>query len=169
MGRPTILPISAGASDGALLRKRLGHPLPGPFAVSEGASHGYRGYLTTDVLNILPDKFERPDDFELADYWERSVTAYQESMPSFEAVVRVGPEGLDRLGQALGGPAARAVTAAAGEPDEAGWLTLRLRLEDLWHAEPQILMLGTEAEVLEPEELRDRIAAASRRMAARYG
>jgi hypothetical protein len=36
--RPTILPISAGASDGALLRKRLGHPHPGPFAASEGAS-----------------------------------------------------------------------------------------------------------------------------------
>jgi len=29
-------------------------------------------------------------------------------------------------------------------------------------------MLGTEAEVLEPEELRDRIATASRGMAARY-
>jgi hypothetical protein len=30
-------------------------------------------------------------------------------------------------------------------------------------------MLGTDAEVLEPKELRGRIAAASRGMAARYG
>lgn len=135
------------------------------------AENGLRTYRVSRILDldILPDKFERPDDFELADYWECSVAAYQEGMPSFEVVVRVGPEGVDRLGQAFGGPAARAATAAAGEPDESGWLTLRLRLEDLWHAEPQILMLGTEAEVLEPEELRDRIAAVSRGMAARYG
>ena len=163
-----------GGEDG-VVAERVVDPLGlvlkgGVWYIVARAENGLRTYRVSRILdlNIMPDKFERSDDFELADYWERSVAADQESMPSFQAVVRVGPEGLDRLGHAFGGPAARAARAASGEPDESGWLTLRLRVEDLWHAEPQILMLGTEAEVLDPEELRDRIAAASRGMAARY-
>ncbi|MGD0018183.1 MAG: YafY family protein [Candidatus Limnocylindrales bacterium] len=120
-------------------------------------------------LDLLDGRFLRPDDFELADYWQRSVAAYEESMPSFEAVLRVRPERLWRLEEALGVETAKAAIAAAGDADESGWLTLRLTLEDVAHAEPKILMLGADAEVVEPAELRHRIAAVAGEMAARYG
>ena len=117
---------------------------------------------------MTPDGFERPEDFDLAEYWERSVSAYQDSLPSFEAVIRVGPAARDRLEMALGAGETRAALAAAGEPDDAGWLTLRVRLEDMWRAVPQLLMLGPEAEVVAPPDLRNEVAAAAREMARLY-
>jgi len=129
-----------------------------------------RTYRISRILDLatLPDRFERPEEFDLATFWERSVAEYQESLPSFAAVVRVRGEGLQRLGDAIGSGPARQAIVAAGEPDQAGWLTLVLRLEDFWHAEPQLLHLGPDAEVIEPTELRERVAGATRAMAERY-
>jgi predicted DNA-binding transcriptional regulator YafY len=131
---------------------------------------GYRTYRVSRIqdLALLEDRFERPAAFELADYWEQSVTAYEDSLPSFVATARVRGDGLERLPDVLGAARARAVIAAAGEPDADGWLTLRLRLEDIWHAAPQMLRLGADAEVIEPPELREAVATAAREMAARY-
>lgn len=70
--------------------------------------------------------------------------------------------------QALGVATTRAAVAAAGDPDASGWLTLRLIFEDLSHTEPQVLMLGADAEVVEPAELRDRVVAVAAETAARY-
>ncbi len=63
----------------------------------------------------------------------------------------------------------KAAIAAGGEPDDSGWLVLRLHLEDISHAESQLLMLGADAVVVEPAELRDRIAAAAEDLVAAYG
>ena len=164
-----------GADDGMVV-ERLIDPLGlvlkgGIWYLVARADSSLRTYRVSRILDLdlLEDRFVRPDDFELADYWERSVAAYEASLPSFEAVLRVRFEGLWKLEEAVGAATARAAVAAAGAADELGWLTLRLTLEDLAHAEPQILMLGADAEVVEPAELRDRIAAAAAQMAARYG
>ena len=134
------------------------------------ADSGLRTYRVSRItdLAILPDRFERPEEFDLAGYWGRSVAEYSASLPSFTATVRVRRDGLDRLADAIGtGPSREAMAAAAG-PDEEGWSTLSLRLEDPWHAEAQLLALGPDAEVVEPAELRERIAAAARETAALY-
>jgi predicted DNA-binding transcriptional regulator YafY len=130
-----------------------------------------RTYRVSRILDLdmLDEKFARPDDFDLADYWEHSVSAYERSMPTFEAVVRIRREATWKLELAIGFAPARAAVVAAGDPDESGWLLLRLNLEDLWHAEPQMLMLGADAVIVEPAELRDRVAAAAGETAARYG
>jgi predicted DNA-binding transcriptional regulator YafY len=135
------------------------------------ASQSYRTYRVSRIqdLDLLEERFERPEDFELAEYWDRSVAAYQGSLPSFEAVVRIGPEAVWKLDQAVGFSTVRAALAGAGDADESGWLTLTLTLEDLDHAEGQMLMLGVDAEVLAPAELRDRVAAVHREMSRRYG
>ncbi|MDG4863035.1 WYL domain-containing protein, partial [Streptomyces sp. T-3] len=44
-----------------------------------------------------------------------------------------------------------------------------LPIESLDHAQGEFLRLGTEAEVLEPAELRERIAATAAGLAERYG
>ena len=136
-------------------------------ARAEGDLRTYRVSRIVD-MEVLADTFERPDEFDLAEYWERSVAAYQESLPSFEAIVRLRPQGRDLLELALGGGTARAAFADAGVPDELGWLTLHLRLEDMWRAVPQMLMLGPLAEVIAPPELREEVGRASKEMAGRY-
>jgi predicted DNA-binding transcriptional regulator YafY len=134
------------------------------------AETGNRTYRVSRIegLEILADKFDRPADFDLAGYWDASVTAYQDSLPSFEAVVRVRDVDVDRLASVIGLPAARAVFEAASEPDEQGRRMLRIRLEDVSKAESAILTLGAAAEVLAPPELRERVAAAARETARVY-
>ena len=136
-------------------------------ARSDGGLRTYRVLEKIADLTPLPDRFERPDDFDLAEYWGRSVAAYAASLPSFIATVRVRGDGLERLVDAIG-EQANAAIGAAGEPDEGGWLTVSLKLEDVWHAEPQMLQLGADAEVVGPDELRERLAAVARTMTALY-
>jgi predicted DNA-binding transcriptional regulator YafY len=119
-------------------------------------------------LELLAERFERPADFELAGYWDRAVSAYENSLPSFEVVVRVRPEAIWKLEQAIGTAPARTAVQAAGDPDGSGWLTLRLILEDLDNAEMQMIQLGADGEVLQPAELRARIASSLQEMASRY-
>jgi predicted DNA-binding transcriptional regulator YafY len=138
------------------------------YLVAQAASiRTYRVSRIVD-LTILPERFERPVEFDLAAYWERSVSAYEASLPSFPAVVRIRGDGIARLSGALGPVQARQALADSGEPDADGWLTLNVRLEDFWNAELVLLQLGGDAEVIEPIELRRHIAEVVRSMGERY-
>lgn len=131
----------------------------------------YRTYRVSRILEltVLEDRFERPAEFELADYWERSITAYAVSLPTLDVVVRASARGLERLRYELEAPGGgSAVGDGVGEPDDAGWYTLRVRLEDVPHAVSQLLPLGADVEVLGPEELRTRVAQTARAMAELY-
>jgi predicted DNA-binding transcriptional regulator YafY len=130
---------------------------------------GMRTYRVSRIDDLaMLDRFERPDDFDLADYWDRSVAAYAGSLPQFVATLMIRGEGPERLAMAIGEAQARQALADAGGPDEAGWVTISIRLEDLWHAEANLLQLGADAQVVGPPELRDRVAAAARAMASLY-
>ena len=130
---------------------------------------GMRTYRVSrmDDLEML-DRFERPDDFDLAGYWDRSVAAYAGSLPRFLATVKLRGDGLERLALIIGEGQARQVLAEASGPDGDGWVTASISLEDLWHAEANLLQLGPDAEVVEPPELRERVAAAARAVASIY-
>lgn len=161
--RRLTLQYQRGSEDGEIVERTL-DPLglvskAGVwYLVARAASiRTYRVSRIVD-LTILPDRFERPADFDLADYWERSVAAYEAGLPSFPAVIRVRGKGLARLPGVLGSLPARLASAAAGEPDADGWLTLNVRLEDFRNAEIVLLQLGGDAEVIEPIELRRHIA-----------
>jgi len=118
-----------------------------------------------DDLAML-DRFERPDDFDLAEYWDRSVAAYAGSLPRFAVKVKLRGDGLERLALVIGDGQARQALADAPGPDEDGWRTVSTSLKDLWHAEANLLQLGADAEVVEPRELRERVAAAAREVAS---
>jgi predicted DNA-binding transcriptional regulator YafY len=162
-------------SDDGLVVERVVDPMglvlkSGVWYLIAGSDGGMRTYRISRIMDLalLPDRFERPDDFDLAEYWERSTAAYGASLPFFVATVRVRGDGLERFPDLIGRVAVERALAAAAPADPDGWVTLTLQLEDLWHAEPQMLRLGPDAEVLEPAELRDRVAAAARGIAARY-
>ncbi len=96
------------------------------------------------------------------------MAAYAGSLPRFRATVRLRGDGLERLALVVGEGQARQALAEAAGPDEEGWVTASISPEDLWHAEADLLRLGPDAEVVEPPELRERVAAAARAVASIY-
>ena len=101
---------------------------------------GMRVYRVSRVASVraLEETCERPDGFDLSAYWHEWSRAFEESRPRVEVTVR-GPKGV------------RAMT-----------------FESLSEAQRELLRFGTDLEVLEPVELRTRIAETAREVAALY-
>ena len=128
-----------------------------------------RTYRVARVLAVEPlgEPFERPSPFDLAGYWAESSAAFERDVPRIEVVVRVRPDRLDRLRSAVGhGVVADAEYLADPDPD--GWLRLRVRLDWPDEAPRRLLAAGRWVEVLEPAEVRARLAHTARAVAARY-
>jgi predicted DNA-binding transcriptional regulator YafY len=118
-------------------------------------------------LSVLPDRFDWPTGFDLAQYWSAQVVEFRATLHRGEALVRLSPTAVDRLPQTMGRAVADAVTAA-GEPQPDGWVLARVPVESDSEAEAQFLRLGAHVEVLQPESLRERLAASVGRLAAMY-
>lgn len=101
---------------------------------------GMRVYRVSRVVSVgaLEDACERPDGFELSAYWQEWSRAFEESRPRVEVKAR-GPRG-ERT----------------------------LVYESLDQARRELLRHGPDLEVLEPVELRERIAATARDVADLY-
>ncbi len=135
-------------------------------AVVEGQIRTYR---VSRVVAAEPtgESFERPAGFDLAAYWLESSTAYERDAPRIDVIVRVRPDRVERLHDAVG----NAVMTAAErltEPDPEGWLRFRLRLDWPDEAAGRLLAAGRWVEVLSPPEIRARVANTASAIAARY-
>jgi predicted DNA-binding transcriptional regulator YafY len=104
-------------------------------------SAGMRVYRVSRIASAraLEETFERPEGFELAAFWSEWSRAFEESLPRVEVKVRSGD----------------------GERT--------LVFESLVEAHRSMLRAGTRFEVLEPAELRARVADTARELAAMYG
>jgi len=100
----------------------------------------------------LSEKFTRPLEFGLEEFWKKWCREY-EAHPPFQARVRVAPESLPFLVQYVGDRARGQVTRSH-IPDTDGWVTLDLPFESFNEARTHLLGLGRAVEVLEPETLR---------------
>ena len=128
-----------------------------------------RTYRVSRVVAAEPgeERFDRPDGFDLASYWAESSAAYERDVPRVAVDVRVRPDRLERLRDAVGSRAVDdAETLDGADPD--GWLRLRLRLDWPDEAHRTLLAGGRWVEVLGPPEVRARIAATARAIAERY-
>ncbi|MFI9154561.1 helix-turn-helix transcriptional regulator [Streptomyces sp. NPDC053367] len=128
------------------------------------AGPGPRTFRVDQILELAAtgEGFERPGDFDLAAYWAAHQRDFLSRLHRAQAVVRLAP------GVALAGPAGDAVRAN-GRTDEDGWTVATVPIESLDRAHGDFLRLGTGIEVLEPAELRDRIAATAAELVRRYG
>lgn len=135
-------------------------------AAGSGDARTYRVSRILD-LELLDDRFERPEGFDLAAHWEIASQRVQETLWRGEAVVRLSPHGL-RMAFLLGPVVSRALQDAVPEADEHGWVTVTLPIETNQHALHAILQLGPDAEVLEPLELREMFARAAAGLARMY-
>ncbi|MFJ1968478.1 helix-turn-helix transcriptional regulator [Streptomyces sp. NPDC087903] len=128
------------------------------------AGPGPRTFRVDQILRLAlsDEEFTRPDDFDLAAYWTAYQRDFHDRLYRGEAVVRLAP------GVRLTGPAGAAVQAN-GRTEHDGWMRATVPVESLDHAHDTFLRLGTGIEVLEPPELRERIARTVTELAARYG
>lgn len=127
------------------------------------AGPGPRTYRVDQILELdtSEEEFTRPEGFGLAAYWAAYQRDFHDRLHRAEAVVRLAP------GTRLTGPQGRAVDAD-GRPDGDGWTRATVPVESLDRAHDDFLRLGTAVEVLEPAELRERIARTVAELAARY-
>lgn len=134
------------------------------------AGGGHRTYRVDRVAAVRPTGvfFERDEDFDLAAHWRGQAAAFVRSVLREEATVRLSPLGMRILRHAVEPYAARQAAAAAGEPDERGWVATTLPVESTAVAASELMRLGPEVEVLAPPELRARMTGAAARLAELY-
>jgi len=119
-------------------------------------SAGMRVYRVSRVAAVraLDDVFERPPEFELAAFWDEWSRAFEQGRPQVEVTVRVAEDVRRYL---------------PGEPRLTEDGRVVVAFENLGDAYRELLRFGTGVEVLEPAELRARVAATSREVASMYG
>ncbi|TCB99097.1 YafY family transcriptional regulator [Micromonospora zingiberis] len=115
------------------------------------------------------ETFDREPEFDLPAYWRAQAESFLRGMLRAEVRIRLSPAGLRQLRHHTEIPFGYAeAVAAASEPDGQGWVTTRLPVESVDVAYTQLLGLGPEVAVLDPPELRARLAEAATRAAALY-
>ncbi|MFE4551966.1 helix-turn-helix transcriptional regulator [Streptomyces sp. NPDC056785] len=127
------------------------------------AGPGPRTFRVDQILRLDPweEEFTRPDDFDLAAYWTAYRRDFHERLHRGEAVLRVAP------GTRLTGAAGEAL-ASGGEREADGWTRVTVPIESVDRAHDALLVHGAAVEVLEPAELRDRIARTAGALARLY-
>jgi predicted DNA-binding transcriptional regulator YafY len=128
-----------------------------------------RTYRVSRMLEVavLSERFERPDDFELASYWDGSTTAYEQGADHVEMTVRMAPERLEAFAELAGSRAMEAGTRGP-DPDIPGHVRLTVTFDWIDAAVGAALRLGADVEVLEPEWLRRSIFESASAIVARY-
>lgn len=130
-----------------------------------------RSYRVSRIVSVEPtgESFHRPADFDLATHWSDSAGEFARSILRVQARCRIAGTHL-RLLRLMNDPVAVAdALASAGPPDADGWVEVTIPSESFEVLAHGILPLGEYAEVLDPPELRARIAATAAGMHARYG
>jgi predicted DNA-binding transcriptional regulator YafY len=119
-------------------------------------SVGMRVYRVSRVASVRPleEQFARPSEFELAAFWDEWSRAFEEQTRRVEVTVRVGDD-VRRL--------------LPGEPRVEDDGRAVVRFEHLGDAYRELLRFGSQVEVLDPPELRERVAATGRELAALSG
>lgn len=120
-------------------------------------------------VTVLDDRFDRPIDFDLASWWERSSAEFERSLHRTPVTVRLSPAGMRALPSVLDTDLAVPALRQAPPPGPDGWIEVELRLEKPHIAASQLLALGPEVEILEPASVRAAFADLARRMLERHG
>jgi predicted DNA-binding transcriptional regulator YafY len=117
-------------------------------------SAGMRVYRVSRFasVRIREDGFERPEGFDLAPFWDDWSRTFEASLPRVEVKVRAS-ELVRRL-------------LPADLRDQEGVYVVGF--QSLEHAFRELLKFGPDAEVLEPAELRDRIARTAAEVSEMY-
>jgi predicted DNA-binding transcriptional regulator YafY len=117
-------------------------------------SAGMRVYRVSRFasVRVRDEGFQRPEEFELAAFWEEWSRTFEQSLPRVEVKVRASE-------------LARRFLPADQQGDGGVYV---VGFQSLEVAYRELLKFGPDAEVLDPPQLRRRLAAAAREVAALY-
>lgn len=118
----------------------------------DGEVRSYRVSRVTSA-RVSEEPCERPEGFDLAEFWAGSVARLKSHAPSFRATFRAHRSVLHLMPYA--GRFSR--VESVGEPDAGGWATVSMRFQFEEDAVGLALGFGTQVEVVEPEGLRERM------------
>ncbi|HEY8455673.1 MAG TPA: WYL domain-containing protein [Actinopolymorphaceae bacterium] len=146
-----------------------GHLRVSPYGLVRKGTHWYlvgarddtpRTYRVSRMheLDVTEATFTRPDEFDLAGYWQRAQQAYAGTFASFQVRLRLRGDALTRAGWAY------AKSGSFSPPDQDGWVEAEFDTEDWDGAVALVHSLGGEVIVLEPEHLRKQVVADARRL-----
>lgn len=128
-------------------------------AARSGTDRTYR-ISRIHAAEMLPQSAQRPAHVDLRRMWaERSARFLSDGHITVR--VRVDPARRDQLLD-------MAEAVRAEDPEPGGWLRLDVAFQDLWHARWALWQLGTDAEALDPPELRASLHDRARTLADRY-
>jgi len=132
-------------------------------------SAGMRVYRVSRFVSVRvrDDGFERPPDFELAMFWEEWSTRFERGLPKFDVHLRV-PRAALRYLRPLVHPDARASLDGVRRDPPREPIELTVPFENLDYAYRELLTFGSDVEVLEPAELRERMLHAAEEVVALY-
>ena len=152
--------LSARYREGPKVVKRTLDPLGlvlkgGAWYLVARRSAGMRVYRVSRFasVRIRDDGFERPEGFELAAYWDEWSRSFEASLRRVEVRVRASE-------------LVRRFLPADLRGEDGEYVVGFESLEDAFR---ELLKFGPDAEVLEPPELRERIARTATDVAALYG
>lgn len=114
---------------------------------------------------ILDQRFDRPERFDLPAVWAESVERFEAGLRRGTATLRAAPSSLDRI-ERLGADIAEPLLAAM--PGVDGWREATVPIETVAHAAGLLLGFADEIEVLAPAELRAELARRAACVASLY-
>jgi predicted DNA-binding transcriptional regulator YafY len=131
---------------------------------------GMRTYRVDRIrqLDVSPATFDRAEGFRLPAYWDDYLRRLDERRHTATATLRITRSAFELLPYTADPAVAEAARRTATPVADPAWLEVVIPTESLGHAAAEILRLGSDVEVLAPPELRDRVAATVRTLAARY-
>ena len=134
-----------------------------------GERHRLYRLSRVESAELLPHRFERPPDFDLATEWAARRQAFLASLPEYVATVRVAPAA-EPLLALLDEAAPELPLPDDVDRDGEGWARLELRFERGRDGTARhLLRLGGGVEVLDPPELRARLSEVAADLADLYG
>ena len=156
--RPTLSPL------GLVLKGGLW------YLVADG-DDGVRVYRVSrlSAISVRDEKAVRPAGFELAGFWSHWLVEFEATRPQVQVRVRIQRAAVPELERVLAPRDQAALRAAVTAADGTEWMTITLPFERHEYAQRDLLGLGDRVELLGPPELRRRIAATARTLAALYG
>jgi predicted DNA-binding transcriptional regulator YafY len=132
-------------------------------AAVEGEPRSYRVSRIQDAA-LLDEPSVRPEDFDLAAYWEQSSHTFQANLPRYLATLRFAPEEADHVGSV----SIYAQIEQEEPPNAEGWVTRTLRFDTERAACAFVLGFGNGVRVLDPPALRERVLRTAKQVLAAY-
>ena len=107
---------------------------------------------------LTGSQFHRPDDFDLAAYWQEWRNRFEARQNSLTVTLRVPPNSGPLLALVFGEGIVASLQASPESKNAAGHAIISLTFDSLETACRQLLGLGTAVEVLAPQALRQMLA-----------